>query len=363
MRFRSSLYAAVGVALLAGCAGNSSPQSGSLPTVQSQARVAQAGHGPVSLVSAWMLPAGAQRLHIPEGVAQPAKKAKGGIYGGEFYGDPSESEGLINGYPDPDNKNVKPTCTINGYAINGFGIDNNGDLILPSSTDSTAQPSVNVYAGPGLCGKLLGSIPDTTGQASDAKSSDATNQPIYVGEIVNATSGVGDIVICTLKSKTCGNPVTSPKITGYGGGVAVDAKGNCWLDAGTSSTTGFELIYWKGCKGAGKVATGTKNTGLGGIFFDASGNLATIDVNGELYVYKGCNPKCKLVSSSPLQGASIFGNLNSDGTQLAVGDLSNSDIDVYTYKSTGLTYSYSFNNGLNGTGSTEAGGFDPTNKM
>jgi hypothetical protein len=344
---------------VAGCAGNLSPQSSSIPSAQSQA---VRTHGPVSLVSAWMLPSGAQRLNLPSGSEPAAKKAKSGLYGSEFYSSASEAEGLINGYPDPDKKNVKPTCSISGYAINGWGIDNKGDLIMPTSSTYSAEPTINVYAGPKLCGKLLGSIPDGSGQASDAKSFDATTQSIYVGEIVNTNSGVGDIVVCSLKTSTCGNPVTSPKITGYGGGVAIDSKGNCWMSAGTSTTTGFVLVYWKGCKGSGKVATGTKNAGLGGLFFDASGNLVSIDVSGMLYVYKGCNPKCKLVSSSALKGASLFGNLNAAGDQLAVGDVTNSDIDVYSYKSSGVTYSYSFNKDLEGTGYTEGGGFDPTNK-
>ena len=78
--------------------------------MQSQARVA--GHAPVSLVSAWMLPSGEQRLHLAAGSSQGDAKAAGGIYGSEFYGDPSLGEGAINGYPDPDSKNVKPTCSI-----------------------------------------------------------------------------------------------------------------------------------------------------------------------------------------------------------------------------------------------------------
>jgi hypothetical protein len=361
MRFSIlSLGAAVSVALLAGCAGTASSQNGSIPSMQSQARVAGV-HAPVSLVSAWMLPSGQQRLHLPTG-PQGDAKAAGGIYGSEFYGDASESEGQINGYPNPDSKNGKPSCTIAGYAINGWDVDNGGNLILPSADSASGEPTVNVYAGPKLCGKLLGQIGDETGQASDAKSFDATKKSIYVGEIVNSTSSVGDIVICTLKKSSCGSPVTNSSITGYGGGVAIDSKGDCWLSAGTYTTSGFVLVYWKGCKGPGVVATGTKNGGLGGLFFDTKGNLVSIDVTGSLFVYKGCNPKCTLVSSSTLKGASIFGNLNAKGNQVAIGDLANSDIDVYTYAPTGLKYLYSFNNDLNGTGYTEAGGFNPTNK-
>jgi hypothetical protein len=358
----SSLCTAFSVALLAGCAGNLSGQSNSIPNAASQGRSAHSNHAAVSLVAAWMLPSGGQRLQLGMGLPDKKKKAKGGIYGSEFYSNSSDAEGLINGYPNPDSKNVKPTCTINGYAINGWGIDNSGDLILPVSDNSTVLPSINVYAGPKLCGKLMGSVPDSTGQASDAKSFDAKKDSIYASEIVNDTSGVGDVVICSLKSNSCGTPVTNSAITGYGGGVAVNSKGDCWLSAATSTTSGFVLVYWKGCKGSGAVATGTKNAAFGGLFFDAKGNLVSIDASGALYVYSGCDPKCTVVSSSTLKGASIFGNLNSKGNQVAIGDVANSDIDVYSYTPKGVKYLYSFNNDLDGTGFTEAGGFDPTNK-
>jgi hypothetical protein len=122
------------------------------------------------------------------------------------------------------------------------------------------------------------------------------------------------------------------------------------------------LVYWKGCKGKGAVATGTKNAAFGGLFFDTKGNLVSIDATGPLYVYSGCNPKCKVVSSSTLKGASIFGNLNQKGDEVAIGDVANNDVDVYKYAPTGVKYLYSFNNGLEGTGYIEAAGFSPTNK-
>jgi hypothetical protein len=360
MRFSTtSLLAAVSVALLAGCAGNLSGSS--IPGTVSQAQGARA-HGPVSLVSAWMLPAGAQRLNLPS--SEPDAGAKPGIYASEFYGGPSLSEGMINGYPNPDNKNSKPTCSMPGYAINGWGIDNVGDLILPSASSSSGEPTINVYAGPGLCGKLLGSITDSNGQASDAKSFNATKDSIYVGQIVDSSTSAGDVLVCSLKKGTCGTPVRNSAITGYGGGIAIDAKGDCWMSAGTASTTGFVMVYWKGCTGKGAVATGTKNQALGGLFFDTKGNLVSIDSTGSLFIYKGCNPKCTLVKSSTLKGASIFGNLNAAGTEMIAGDVANSDIDVYKYSpTTGVKFMYSFNKGLEGTSYTEAGGFDPTNKQ
>jgi hypothetical protein len=363
MRFSISVVCTtLGIALLSGCASSLSGQSGSIPNAQSQARLSPGVRAPISLVAPWMLASGVQRLHLGTGGVEPNAKAAGGIYGSEFYGNPSQSEGMINGYPNPDSKNGKPTCTIAGYAINGWDVDLQGNLVLPAADSASAEPTVNIYKGPGLCGKLVGQIADSTGQASDAKSFNALKDPIYVGEILNASTSEGDVVICTLKSHDCGSPITNSKVTGYGGGVAINTKGDCWLSAGTSTTTGFVLVYWKGCKGAGAVATGTKNAALGGLFFDTKGNLVSIDSTGSLFVYGGCNPKCKLISSSALKGASIFGNLNAKGDQVVVGDITNSDIDVYSYAPSGIKYLYSFNKSLNGTGFTEAGGFDPTNK-
>jgi hypothetical protein len=244
-----------------------------------------------------------------------------------------------------------------------LGVDLQQNLILPSASNASSEPSINVYAGPKLCGKLLGSIDDTNGQASDAKSFDATKDSVYVGEILSSATSTGDVLICSLKTSSCGPAVTNTSITGYGGGIAIDAKGDCWMSAATSTTTGFVMVYWKGCKGKGAVATGTKNAGFGGLFFDAKGNLVSIDVTGALYVYSGCDPKCTVVSSSTLKGASLFGNLNQKGDEVAIGDVTNSDIDVYKYApTTGVKYLYSFNNGLDGATYTEAGGFSPTNK-
>jgi len=184
--FTSSLCTAVGVALLAGCVESASGQSGSVPSVLSEGRIAHGNYAPLNLVSAWMLPAGVERLHLATGLPDK-KKAHGGLYGSEFCTNSCRTAGLINGYPDPDKKNVKPTCTINGNAITGWGIDLKGDLILPWAKSGNEpeinEPDINIYAGPKLCGAQIGSIPDPDGQITDAKSFDATKDSIYVSEL------------------------------------------------------------------------------------------------------------------------------------------------------------------------------------
>ena len=357
MRFSTSLSVVALATLVTACsgAGITTTPGGALANASSR-------YGIVSLVPANLQsPVGEQRLKL--GFVYRDAKSASYLYGSEFESSGS-GEGQINAYKNPDPKNSKPICDIPGYAVNGWGVDNAGDLILPSGTSISSEPTVNVYQGPKPCGKELGSITDSTGQAASATSFNAVKDKIYVGEIASASAGTGEIVICTLKSKACGTPITNSAITGHGAGVAIDSKGDCWMSAATSTNAGFLMVYWKGCKGAGVVATGTKNGGFGGLFFDTKGNLVSIDVSGTTsYTYKGCTPKCTLVGSLTMKGQSIFGNLNAAGTELAVGDIQNSQIDVYKYTPTKLTYMYSFNNGLNGTGFIIGGGFNPTNKQ
>ena len=92
---------------------------------------------------------------------------------------------------------------------------------------------------------------------------------MYVGEIANYTSGVGDIVICT-KTGGCGTPVTNSSIANYGAGVAIDKAGDCWMSSFNSSGTPI-LVYWKGCSGSGAVTTGYSASSYGGLFIGQEG--------------------------------------------------------------------------------------------
>jgi hypothetical protein len=157
--------------------------------------------------------------------------------------------------------------------------------------------------------------------------------------------------------------VTSPHITYYGGGVALAANGDCWMTSEDSaSLSSATLTYFAGCKGSGEVAKGWKNAYYGGLFFDKSGNLVSIDFDTPaLWVYKGCDPDCTLVGGPfPLEGDSFYGNLNAKGTQLVLGDSQYGQVDVYRYTPTSVTYQYSFNHGLNASDNVEAAGFSKT---
>jgi hypothetical protein len=347
----SAICTTVAVGLLAGCSGNLGSSSSSLPSSGSaqSSRVHTGAHGTLSLIPSWARPAGIARLRLGTALS-PDKKSKE-IYASEFYGS------SVYGYKNPNSSNSAPNCTISGQAyVNGIGSDTKGELLVP-----TGYPSgINVFKKKG-CGSLDWSASDANGQAADAASIKASGK-VVVGEIASYTSGVGEVTICT-KSGGCGSPITNSSIANYGAGVATDKGGDCWMSSYNSSGTAI-IVYWKGCSGSGQTVTGYSASGYGGLFMDKKGQLGAIDLTGTLRVYKGCNPACTAVGSSSLHGASLFGNLDSKGKNLALGDYANGTVDVYTYNSTNgtATYQYSFNNSLSASLDVESGAFTPTNK-
>jgi hypothetical protein len=291
-----------------------------------------------------MQPAGVRRLHLNQPVPLKTKKPKAMFWASEFYGD------QFFGYAAPNSGNSAPTCTVGSSSapvddVNGTGSDAYSNIVVPGYTGTGSYLTVNVYKA-GTCGTVLGAPQDSGGQPADADSNGnvATGANIVVGELANYTTEEGDVLICSLTS--CGTPITSSNITGYGAGVAVDKAGDCWMSAETSGNASATLAYWPGCTGAGETATGFSNAYYGGLFIDKKGDLGSVDLSGYLYVYKGCDPKCKTVSKTTLKGESLFGNLNAKGDELVVGDFENGTCDVYTYSPKGSTFQYSFDSGL-----------------
>lgn len=336
-----ALLAALGLAVLSGCGGR---------YVSPQATADQ----PASAIPAWMRPAGAQL--IPSEPMRFDAKPKHGIYASELYASD------IFGYHNPNSANHGPVCKLFAEYVNGFGIDGKGNLLLP-----TAYPDeVSVYKGPALCGKLVKSIADPYGQASDAASADAMTGTIVVGNIEESGSNkIGNIAVCTM-SKGCTRQLKSSSIRGFGGGVALAKNGDCWMasedDASFSSAT---LTYFKGCKGTGKAAHGWKNKYYGGLTIDKKGRLISIDfMTPALWVYRGCNPECKVeLGPIALQGTSFYGNLNKKGNELALGDNQYGQVDIYKYSTKKVKYDYSFNRGLSASLDVESAAFTPTNKL
>jgi hypothetical protein len=327
--FTSAVCTTVAIGLLAGCAGNMGSSNASPPAFGPQVRTR-----PISVYDDVAPPRSVAVLHS---LVLPTKAMpKAGIYVSQFF------DSNVLGYPAVNKGNKKPICTIQGVAsVNDLGIDGKGNLMEPDGGSAT----LFIYKGPSMCGKQLGSISDTFGQPSDASSPNAATGKIALGNLESGTLP-GNLAICTLKGG-CATDLTNPAIY-HVGGVAMSNAGDCWLNAKTSVSGGAALLFFKGCAGAGVVAKGFKSTYYGGIDIDNSGNLVIIDdMAMTTTIYKGCNPKCKVVGGPfPLKGESFFGKLNATNSEYIVVGRTDAVVDVYTYSTKSIKFEYSFNNGL-----------------
>ncbi len=355
MRLLSAgLCTMVAAALLAGCSGGSgsSPSSSmpggagvTPPTVKS-------AHGKIALttIPKYLFEKAKHRnIEAPEALTR-------GLATAEFLA----STGNIIVYPKNNSANGPPRCNFTtGQGVNDFASDEKGDLIIPN-----AFSGVDVYAPrfkPKSCGRLLGTIPDSLGQAADAAAKDAKKGTIVVGNLLGGP--LTGILTCTLASLTCTalnspNMATGTTSSPAAAGVAMDKAGNCYADAfDTSGAVG--LWIYAGCAGKGKELTsanGFSEPYYGGIDVDNRGNIvvislfnSTLSTPSEVTVYSGCSTgTCKVVSGpTALAGASVFGHLGRQNERYAVGDVLNSDIEVYSYSHGALgSMLYSFNNGL-----------------
>ena len=305
MKRTSTLFVLGCIAALAGCGGaNSSPGT--------------------------VVPDGARTGATASAYAQPDAAFRRGIY--------VSTESGVAGYRIRGNG---PPCTVKGAAPgSGIAVDAAGNLMVLGGGSRT----VNVYDGLRMCGRLLGSIADPYGQPADASSANATTSTIVVGNIFDV-SGPGSISLCTLAGG-CTKNLTNANMYEVAG-VAMSNAGDCWASAANASGVAT-LTYFKKCSGAGQAATGFQNANYGGLDIDRDGNLVSISAFvGEVYVYKGCRPKCTLVGGplALVYGNAVFGHLDSHSTHFAVADYALGQVDVYRYSPTSLTYDFSFGGG------------------
>ena len=359
MRYFTSGLCAVSLIVLVGCSMNSGSSGSSLPSGGGQSAATHTQHlvrTPINLAGWQFTQAMRPNRHLPPDTTQ-----RGGIYASEFRSD----VGVFGYSPKPPiSRPTNPVCRPSGfrYNVNGIEADEKGNLIVPGSEDAGGENwSVDVYQGaaqPHICGKLLGRIPVTNGQPVDAFSFNAVTGPIAVS-VIDDTTNLGEIEMCSLASLACSAPITSPDITGYSAGVAMAKNGNCWLSTAKrvdiGIPAGFRLIFFKGCKEPGQVATGTDSQSFyGGLFRDGGtldGNrLGSFDAfDSVLTVYKDCKPDCTKLAELKLAGQSFFGGLNGSSKRLAAGDSSNGSIDVYQYDPKNFTnfkLLYSIDGGL-----------------
>jgi hypothetical protein len=326
------------VAILAGCSNGGSQVAPAGPAMGTNT-----GGGVVDSLYASLIPEGIRPRWPMPLVGRPAPDiAKRGIY---VSGTNSAN---IYGYKRRNRSNNPPLCTT-PFSVShpeGIAVDGTGNLIDPDG----GTKSIIIGQGPNMCGAMAATISDPYGTPSDASSANALTGTIAVANL-ESISGAGSISVCTV-SGGCTVKLTNSAMYVVAG-VAMDNSGNCWADAIDESGVGT-LTYFAGCAGSGVLATGFTNVYYGGLDIDKSGNLVTIDLfgaggysgTGAVNVYSGCNPACTLLSSTPTIAHSMYGHLNKVNTKLAVSDVKNSQIDIYRYSPTGVTYLYSFNNGL-----------------
>jgi hypothetical protein len=360
MRFLPvTLCTIVAAGLIAGCSGNMSSPSSSVPSAGAQVRhIAGAGFRgvPVMTVPARYLP---KRIMPIRGKLANAAEARG-IYVASFAGS------SVWGFPKNNSGNGPPICTVAeaGSGTNGLGVDNFGYLMAPDAFNG-----VEVFSGSTMCGTQLGTITDPFGQAADASSVSAATGAIVVGNIFDNSGQPGSVSVCTLASGTCSTNLTNPSMFEVAG-VVLARNGDCWADAIDPSDVAV-LIYFQGCTGSGVVATGFNNGFYGGVDLDNKGNLVTISLFGPSFtlpsvvnVYSGCNPNCTLLSSSPLTGESIFGHIARQDKRFVTTNLETAAAEVYSYSPTaGLSLLYSFTGGIPcATDECEAAAFSPSSQ-
>jgi hypothetical protein len=310
-------------AILTGCGSATTPAVGDQLTL-------------VSSVPSWMLARVRPAFHGKIG----PDAGSNDLYVAQFYG--SDILGYeSNRHGSADKKNGPPACEITGvFGVNDIGADGSGNVIDPDGTHY-----IKIYAP--NCGSELGEISDYYGEPDDAYSANAGTGTIVVTNIEDTEQKYGSVLVCTLK-KGCSRHLTNANMAGLVAGVAVDKTGDCWASS-TNSSGAASLTYFKGCRGSGQTATGYENQSYGGLEVDKEGNLISIDVNNAaIYVYAGCNPACTLVGGPfALHGESIYGKLDPAGKTFAAPEFDSGQVDIYAYSpSRGLTYEYSFSNGL-----------------
>ena len=330
--FSLALRATVAAAMLAGCSGN-------YVTAPSKA--------PISVIPPELRPT---RMRQVLSAIRPFKKKKHiqqGIYAAGV------DSSYIFGYAGIDQDNGPPVCLVPSFDTNGISVDSKGDML---STDAEGG-FVSIAPGPNLCGSPGYVIYTRGGMPVDAASNDALTGSIAVA-MYGVYYGKGGIDVCTLSPSSC-TLLTNPNIPVVVA-VAMAKNGDCWADGGGSPRGPGVLVYFQGCSGSGQLASGFQGAPFGGLDIDRHGNLVAVDQEGFLYVYKGCNPVCKLVGGPfGLYGGSAYGKVNKQADLLAIGDFENGQIDIYYYAPTGIDYEYSITNGLSGGDEIEGAAFAP----
>ncbi len=285
---------------------------------------------------------------------RPAPAAvKKGVYVAEYY------TNTVLGYDWQTRRDGPPICSIPAAYVVNVATDPGGDLIDPDGGSRT----VTVYKGRGMCGPSLGSFADADGQPSDAVTTNAAHATIFVANLLAAGRNNGNVSVCALATG-CTGVLTNAAIGGELFSVAEDANGNVYASGYTRPSSGAALVYWKGGAGAGSAIGAYRNTSPGGLEVDRHGNLLALDTfaggTGALWVYTGCPSGCTGHGPFALRGESVFGKVDAKEDVFEAADFEYGQINVYRYAGTrGITYLYSYGDGLSPSGDVEGIALDP----
>jgi len=152
--------------------------------------------------------------------------------------------------------------------------------------------------------------------------------------------------------------------------VATDAAGNLIdPDGGSRTVSVFRGPAMCGGKlgsfadGAGQpagAATGTIYVANLQATGKPHGNVSVCTFARALWLYTGCPKHCAAHGPFALQGRSVYGKLDKKNDLFEAADFEYGQVDVYRYGGTsGITYLYSFNDGMTPSGDVEGIAIDP----
>lgn len=307
------------------------------------------------------IPGGIQPTAVhPAWFRQAPDTIRKGVYVAEYY----TNDILAYAGVTP-NKSLPPVCSLPATYIVDVATDTSGNLIDPDGGSRT----VTVFRGPAVCGAKLGSFADPDGQPSDAATLGAANATIYVGNLQATGKAYGDVSVCTLASG-CSAVLLNTAISGELFGVAEDKRGNVYASGyskptgGRGNGSGASLVRWKDGKGKGSTIAAYRNTWPGGLDFDRNGNLLALDTfaqnTGALWIYSGCPAHCVAHGPFALKGESVYGKVSAKAQFFEAADFEYGQVDVYRYNGVrGISYLYSFSNGVSPSSDVEGIAIDP----
>ena len=340
----TAISAPLALVLLAGCAETASSPSSTMP---SAVGLAGLRGNAVSVIPKKYLPI---RIKPMRGRSAP-DFAERGIYVSALL------DTHLYGFPKNNSGNAPPFCSVPATGVNGFGVDNAGNLMIPEGNDG-----ITVWNGPMMCGSMVPLEQSPMRLAKPRTLPPSTRSPETLpSPIFRHRQQPRQHFNLHAVQRNVRDEPDQPKFF-RAVGVAMNGAGNCWAD-GSDPSDAAVLVYFAGCTGSGQLATGFRNGFYGGVDIDSQGNLVTISggLPSTVNVYSGCNPACTRLSSTAVAGLSMYGHVGKQNARYVTTDIETATVEVYRYKKTGLSLFYSFTGGLPcATELCEAAAYDPS---